>query len=487
MVSGGGGIAIASDELRAQVHRLHRLVDDLHGVRHQLAGLRARLSPADLRAADAPISALAAEQELERAASLVTSVALRTHGLVVALRAAITAYGAAERTAENLMQRASAAMGYGMGILAPLVMLQMLPVLGITAAAAVIASVAGAGRSTGSDSDGGSLLLSALGLWIRDNNELLTNPAVVALIRQAVMSSDDVVGGLARLPPGLAELLGDEGLHLTGLSTTAALLALVTHGLSTADAAVVRVRGGAGTRGTPAMSIADRAARIPRPTVAEPQQIRIDRYHRPGQSDSFEVYIAGTVDFGLMAGAEPWDMSSNVEGLSGLPAGSYLAVTEAMRAAGVTADSPVVLTGYSQGGLMAALVAASGDYRVEQVVTFGAPAGQVEIPRQVPQLAIRHSEDLVPALGGSDISDHTVVVERSLFDDRPVPSTEVVPAHEIRFYEETARLVDDADGPELLAVTERLRAFSDGATRVESRSYVASRVPVAAPVSAGGR
>ena len=51
-----------------------------------------------------------------------------------------------------------------------------------------------------------------------------------------------------------------------------------------------------------------------------------------------------------------------------------------MALAGITAGSAVVFTGYSQGGLIAARLAASGDYHTTGLYTLGGPAGQVPVP-----------------------------------------------------------------------------------------------------------
>lgn len=208
--------------------------------------------------------------------------------------------------------------------------------------------------------------------------------------------------------------------------------------------------------------------------------MRIDRYSIPGMPDRFEVYIGGTVDFSAEATGEPWDMTSNVSGIAGLPAGSTAAVHAAMAQAGITATSPVMLTGHSQGGLVASLIAASGQYNVSQVITFGAPAGLVEIPTDIPVLTVRHSDDIVPALGGYDSSPHALVVERELFAGRAVPTEPVFPAHQMTNYRETAALIDEARSPELRSALAEINAFTlpDGITpAVESSTFHATRVP----------
>jgi len=229
---------------------------------------------------------------------------------------------------------------------------------------------------------------------------------------------------------------------------------------------------------TPPGSLAERMARIPDPaTTGGDSRIRIDRYSTPGQPDSFDVYVAGTADFGLKAGGEPFDMTSNIVGEAQESPASYRAVLDAMQQAGVTPTSPVMLTGYSQGGLVASLVAASGDYDVKGLVTFGSPSGQVPIPADIPTLTVRHAEDIVPATGGYDVNPQAVVVERSLFDDQSIPPGEAAPAHGRAYYAQTAALVDQAQSTEVRAKLDALDDFGSGAEATRSTLWLAKRVP----------
>lgn len=216
--------------------------------------------------------------------------------------------------------------------------------------------------------------------------------------------------------------------------------------------------------------VRDRAERIP----DEPDQIRIDRVSVRGEPDRFEVYIAGTAELSVSGDDEPWDMTSNLVAMGGGSAGSYRAVEEAMRLAGIDSASPVTLTGYSQGGLIAAQLAASGDYAVNGLVTLGAPAGQVAVPHDIPYLAIEHTNDLVPALGGTFASSEPVVVRRQLFDGPPPPGDYVLPAHRLSNYLETAALVDGSNDPRIEAALRRLQHSAHSS--VTSTVYLAERV-----------
>ncbi len=141
-------------------------------------------------------------------------------------------------------------------------------------------------------------------------------------------------------------------------------------------------------------TVHDRVARIP----GGPDRIRIERY--PSASGNrFEVYLAGTNFAG--GSRDPWNVASNGELVATGWSPSLEAVRTAMRDAGVTRDTPVIVTGHSQGGLIALAIAASGEFDVAGVITVGTPVGAVPTVTGVPTLHLVHPEDPVPALGGT--------------------------------------------------------------------------------------
>ncbi len=79
------------------------------------------------------------------------------------------------------------------------------------------------------------------------------------------------------------------------------------------------------------------------------------------------------------------------------------AVLAAMQQAGIPAGSDVVLTGFSQGGIMAANLAADSSfpYNPIGVVTNGSPIDNFHVPPNVPVYAFQHASDPVPMLDGS--------------------------------------------------------------------------------------
>lgn len=144
----------------------------------------------------------------------------------------------------------------------------------------------------------------------------------------------------------------------------------------------------------PPRNLSDRLDRIP----DSDSPIRIDRFET-STGPRFELYIAGT-DFSA-GPANPWWAGGNLEMFASGQSRSLAATETALRAAGVAATTPLVITGHSQGGLIAIALAASPRYSVDGIVTIGSPVGVVEEIRDTPAIHIAHPEDPVPALGGT--------------------------------------------------------------------------------------
>jgi pimeloyl-ACP methyl ester carboxylesterase len=170
-------------------------------------------------------------------------------------------------------------------------------------------------------------------------------------------------------------------------------------------------------------------------------------------------------------------MTSNANGLAMGDAGSYRAAEDAMRMAGIDADSPVQFVGHSQGGMVAAGLIASGDYNAQGLFTVGGVVSQGLVTDSVPWLAIEHTDDLVPALGGTRTAPNAVLVRREALAGAPIPSDTLLPAHELTRYRETAALVDASEDGRTAAVLARLNQLGSGATAVTSSLFYARRVP----------
>jgi len=118
---------------------------------------------------------------------------------------------------------------------------------------------------------------------------------------------------------------------------------------------------------------------------------------------AFTVVVPSTKDWSI-ASRTPNDLRGNLNimtGDSALLRATDEALRKAMSAAGVAhpASTKVMVVGFSQGGITAAAFAKTfqHSYRVEQVVTIGAPIGRFsDIPARTKVLAYEFEDDLVP-------------------------------------------------------------------------------------------
>ncbi|SDK38888.1 hypothetical protein SAMN05216282_105185 [Cryobacterium psychrotolerans] len=466
VLSGGGTTMVSTDALLAQAARLALLRADARDWQARLERIRAlEALPAPAWSAEDPgLAVFAARQTID-------AVEARSGELAESLVVAAEAYGQADRTAAMLARMTGAWLGHSLGRLAPLVFAAAIPAATAGAVAWLLGGLLrrdapgtarsrgpGTARSPGPD---------VAGLWIGDPR-LLANPAVVALVRVLVSSVDDVAAGAVGVPFPVSAALGDEGAGLFGVTTTAAGTLAVARSIGMLRETPVTVtRVGKPRPARPPGGFADLAARIPRVSTGGPQ-VRIERYG--GAADAaWLVYIGGTAEWSPVSAGEPWDMTSNITAVAEQGAGSYRAVVQAMHEAGIRPTDAVIPVGHSQGGLVAAQLAAAGEFNTVAVATFGAPVAKVPVPPGLPVIAVEHSEDLVPALGGAarDAAAR-LTVSRELYADAAVPASPL-PAHGLVTYRETARMIDASPAPALADFRTLLAATVGTAPGVASR------------------
>lgn len=120
------------------------------------------------------------------------------------------------------------------------------------------------------------------------------------------------------------------------------------------------------------------------------------------QTRSWTVDIRGTQSFDI-GQTGPQDMTTNLQGVGGMPSDQLAAIQEAMKDAGIAPGEAVEFAGHSQGGIMAAQLAADPDvrsrYNIVSVVTAGSPTATIA-PTDVPVLSYENSGDIVPGLDG---------------------------------------------------------------------------------------
>ena len=478
-ISGGGSTAVATDELFAAAQSLHRLALEAAALRTDLAEVDRRVSMGGLQAAHAPASAARAEGDIDQAQAVCVEIEAAANGVGWALSAAAEAYGFVERFIGSVGLQLAA----GGAALAGTV---------VSAAAIAAPAAVAAGRVALREMVDAHMFAgdpAAASTGPHPNNGLVTNPLAAGLVRDATMGLDDGIMAAAGVPYPIALMLGDSELGVSGLDVAGATLlgAGATVGLLT-ETQVRQVAAQSHVVSAQPASFADRLDRVPDAENAGGPQVVIEKYEQHGKPDRFEVYVAGTVTFSPEATTEPWDMTSNIANSVGAGSGSFDSVVKAMHEAGIDESSQVQLTGYSQGGATAAWVASSGLFDVVGLTTFGAPTGQIPIPDDIPTVIVEHSDDIVPAFGGVQANQQALIVERDVFAGRDIPTDYAVPAHHIEYYEETARLMDDAASDQVRDAAARLDAFGAGATKITSTAYTFERVDPSAqlPAHAGG-
>lgn len=191
------------------------------------------------------------------------------------------------------------------------------------------------------------------------------------------------------------------------------------------------------------------------------------------QTRSWTVDIRGTQSFAI-GQKGPQDMTTNLQGVGGMDSDQFYAIQEAMKDAGIAPGEAVEFAGHSQGGIMAAQLAADPDvrarYNVVSVVTAGSPTATIA-PTDVPVLSYENSGDIVPGLDGYDTQGDNVTTV--MFHDYqatcdgtdPVPCSHSAPVYveEIRSSLNAAKASTDP-GLGALAAAEARRTQALGLT-----------------------
>jgi hypothetical protein len=461
-----GRVVVASDALLTQLDALGALSESLRLCAGALLGVVESFKPPSAMTNAAAPAGLEARRLTRMAVSAVLTAQHHSEQMAAGVVSCLTHYEQVERAARSLVHPVDE---HGAWLLGAGMRLFGLP-LALGAGVALLTGMAVTGKSP-------AMLATGLQDFLKSHGRVLTNPATVAIIRELAADADGIGAGFLLVPPPFASAL--ESSRITGVSPSANTVVALGRGVGLFEPSGVEVRKTSSFEfGAPPKSLAARAQSFP-DAHDDPngEQIRIDRYVEPGKPDRFDVYIAGTVTFDPKTHGQPFDLTSDLNGVGGRPSASYQSVIAAMHQAGVTSDSPVVLNGYSQGGLLASQVAASGGFNVHAVVTFGAPSAQVHIPASIPVLTVRNTEDLVPATSGYDVNPNAIVVQRPAFAHSAVPSDWAVPAHRLSYYQETAAVVDQSTSSEVRGLLDPLNQFGAGASRVDSTLWVGTRVP----------
>lgn len=454
IVHAGRSVLVATDALLAHLPELTQYATMIDGAARRTA----------LVALDTPPGAL--RSVLERCDAAGVVLADRIRGLRESIVVAQSGYELVERAATWGQDAVSEWIAAGLGRLAPI----LLP------------GLVGVGMLVWNLMPGDTAAKkAAVGDYLLEHPELITSPEFSALVRRVVMGADDAALAAAGVPAWATFVLGDHGLGILGVDTSAAALVAVgtaTGGRAMHETPVAVERVSERKSGRAPMSAEERLARVP-----DDAHVRIERYTAPGEPSRYIVYVAPTETFSPFATDSAWDLTSNIAGVGQLSSGSIRATEQAMTDAGITVDDEVVLVGFSQGGLVADAIAASGDWNTVGLETYGDPGGGFELPEGIRGVAARHTDDFVVATGGPQVDTDRLIVEREAYPDGvSIPTDLPAPAHQRRAYEETARLLDAATSPQVRAELDALAEFAgdylgrDGG-ELTVLSYRAERTP----------
>ncbi|WP_285042469.1 hypothetical protein [Plantibacter sp. LMC-P-059a] len=379
-------------------------------------------------------------------------------------------YGQIERQVQALFTFAGGVAGWAMGA-SPLIPLAILTAVGeVALIRTAFRAIVGLFSSEAvEDIDEASA---------RSMRELVSSPAFVALVRGMVSGSDEFLIGLFGLPVMLdANRLREQG--ITGVAFAASVAASVAQyaGVFTpAPVQAVEVKTkGSEQRPAPPTTYEELVERMPHGGADSPQ-IRIERYQDASGADQWIVWTGGTIEAGFPeSSTEPWDNRSNVTAVAHTDAESLEATLQAMRLAGIPEGASVLHVGYSQGGIVASGIAASGLFD-STLVTFGSPVESFEFDDDLARTHVEHTEDVIPALSGErrDSLNGGTVVQRSLYDGgTPPPGDDPLPAHNLDRYRETARLIDQSSEERLTPAIDPLAGLTGTG---EAHQYRADKV-----------
>jgi hypothetical protein len=450
-VRGGvGGVAAQLEDLERAADRLCSAAGELGG--HGRALLGVMIDPRlQLTAPHAPMTYARAETALAAVSMGMMATAARVELLGVSTRTVASAYRRADASAATALRTAVKLSGRAVGVS-----------LGNLAPGAVVGSAAVVAVGVRSLGQGPLRRLGGLTLRLLAGSAPLTETAVTVLPGVLAGVSDAMPGGGALISAGIfSESSGPDTTAevVSGIGVLGGLAGMVGTGPPWfQDSARIRIRARPVPVDHPPSGVGDLLRRIPTrarqdgESVGVPQKpplVHVERMDGPA-GRAWVVSVPGTANWSPVAGSTPFDLTGDVRLLAGKRTAGMAGVVAAMRETGVQRGEPVLLVGHSQGGLIAAALAADPavrrEFSIRRVLTSGAPIASVPIPDAVPVLSIEHTDDLVPRLDGSANRDRpnwiTVSAAASTVDLSAADRAEPLLAHRIELYGRTAERID---------------------------------------------
>jgi hypothetical protein len=531
---GESGLAADLEAMRSAAHLLDGVSGDLTGTALAVGCLAADAGLSRTVLLD-PIGVAAAEQELISSLAGpdgLVPCAVRLQGLAAGISAAAALYGETERATAQLLEGLADGVAEAAGAATSTAVTSGLPLTTVAVADGFIVWAAWRAappvwdevQLTGADIAAGRFRFDSLD----DRYRRVGERQHLGMRDDVLNGRDDVLTWLAAHPRVAEQLVTSTPAFLDGLtgplvvprrlpvngstpsggsrngvvwppedpSELAALLSALgasAHLLVDGRVEVRPVRSSRSDSPSPAATgVTGALQRLAPYASADPAQqsrIRVERIQR-GAATSWSVYIPPTQTWRFDGGANPFDGSSNVRSVGGQSTAAASAVTQALAASGARRGEPVMLSGYSQGGLTAAQLAADPDFRkefsVSTVLTVGSPVAGFDVPDDVQVLSIEHEQDLVPALddGRNPDARNWTTVRRDL--EAPDALGQQLAAelernafagHGLEHYVDTAELVNGSRDRSVTAWQRAAAPFLDTAgAEVEVMEWKARRV-----------
>ncbi|WP_243064885.1 hypothetical protein [Humibacter sp. RRB41] len=212
---------------------------------------------------------------------------------------------------------------------------------------------------------------------------------------------------------------------------------------------------------------------------------------RPGRR--WIVQFPSTQTWHPRSGVAPNDLTADFVALSMQETTLTRAAVEAMRQAGIRAGEPVLVAGFSLGGMVAVQVADLSEregFTVTHLVTAGSPIGRYRLPPTTRVLALEHILDTVPRLEGREnpviVESGHIVSARVAGQDAaewltvkagpPLPlGYRIAVTHHSPSYAETAGSIEQSPpSPQVAAYVEGIRPFFVGEQVIAD--YAARRI-----------